>query len=361
MEFKGRNTIQEGRLLDSETPWAERYEFLKRSGYLLRPRYRPGWVAPWKLKPRLYSNDFEEGISSSRTALMDAQRLSDGKTIYLKHTKKDSPEVEIGQYLSSEELRNNPRNHCLPVLEVLRNEDDPEHVLLVMPWLRRIDSPEPASVRECVDFVQQTLEGLTFMHEHKVAHRDCAWGNIMMDGRRLYPQGWHPQQWGFYPNGKVMRGDEPSRTGVGGVRYYLIDFGISTKGQDETLGIHGQELSPELSDTVPYNPYKLDVYILGMTYQHFLIERHLGLDFLLPFIEYMTPKNPSERPSAAEALQRWNKIAQEMSFFTLSQRLYPRKAEPRSGLSQTLKDTSYRVRDLWWTATASKKPSRPLP
>lgn len=360
MESEGGDDIEEGRLLDSETPWVERYEFLKRSGYLLRPRYRPGWVAPWKLKPGLYSTDFEEGISSSRTALIDAQRLSDGRTVYLKHTSKDSPEVEIGQYFSSDELRNDPRNHCLPVLEVLKNDDDPEHVILVIPWLRRIDSPEPASVRECVDFVQQTLEGLNFMHEHKVAHRDCAWGNIMMDGRRLYPHGWHPQQREFYPNGQTMRGADPSRTAVGGVRYYFIDFGISTKDQDEVLGIHGQELSPELSANVPYNPYKLDVYILGMAYQHFLIERHSGLDFLLPLIEYMTPQKPSERPSAAEALQRWKSIERELSFFTLSKRLYPPKAEPGSGLSRVFKDTSYRIRDLWWTTTVSKKPPRPL-
>ncbi|KAG8947766.1 hypothetical protein FRC00_008940, partial [Tulasnella sp. 408] len=273
---------------------------------------------------------------------MDAQRLSDGKTVCLKHTNKDSPEVEIGQYLSSEELRHDPRNHCLPILEVLRNEDDPEHVILVMPWLRRIDSPQPASVRECVDFVQQTLEGLIFMHEHKVAHRDCAWGNIMMDGRELYPRGWHPQRRNFYPNGKAMGGGDPSRTAVGGVRYYFIDFGISSKDQDEVLGIHGQELSPELSDTVPYNPYKLDVYILGMAYQHFLIERHSGLDFLLPLIEYMTPQKPSERPSAVEAMQRWNQITQRLSFFTLSKRLYPAKAALESGVSRTLKDTSYR-------------------
>lgn len=94
----------------------------------------------------------------------------------------------------------------------------------------------------------------------------------MMDGRRLFPLGWHPQQWEVYPNGKIMTSTDPSRTAVGGVRYYFIDFGISTKDQDEVLGIHGQELSPELSDKVPYNPYKLDVYILGMAYQHFLVE-----------------------------------------------------------------------------------------
>lgn len=200
----------------------------------------------------------------------------------------------------------------------------------------------------------------------------------MMDGRKLYPHGWHPQRRSFYPNGKPMRCGDPSRTVVGGVRYYFIDFGVSTKDQDEVLGIHGQELSPELSDTVPYNPYKLDVYILGMAYQHYLIEvwvyfafqccsvmlistkRHSGLDCLLPLIEYMTPQKPSERPSTVEAMQRWNQITQGMSFFTLSKRLYPAKAAPESGLSRTLKDTSYRIRDFWWSATVSKKPSRPL-
>lgn len=78
--------------------------------------------------------------------------------LYLKHVEKTSPEIEIGQYFSSDQLRDDPRNHCLPVLDVLRDPTDPEHVLLVMPWLRRIDSPEPGSVRECVDFIQQTLE-----------------------------------------------------------------------------------------------------------------------------------------------------------------------------------------------------------
>lgn len=99
---------------------------------------------------------------------MDAQRLSDGQTVFLKHTSKSSPEVEIGQYFSSHELRNDPRNHCLPILEVLRQESDPDNVIIVIPWLRRIDSPDPASVRECIDLVKQTLEVsskfLTFRH-----------------------------------------------------------------------------------------------------------------------------------------------------------------------------------------------------
>ncbi|KAG8945128.1 hypothetical protein FRC04_001194 [Tulasnella sp. 424] len=174
-----------------------------------------------------------------------------------------------------------------------------------------------------------------------LSYGDCAWGNIMMDGRRLYPQGWHAQQWGSYLNGKPMRVADLSRTAFGGARYYFINLGISTKDQDEVLGIHGQELSPELSDTVPYNPYKLDVYILGMAYRHFLIE--------VPVREALSRRNFA-------TLEQYR----GSSFFTLSQRLYPAKEEPDSKLSRTLKDSSYRIRDFWWTATVSKKPPPPL-
>lgn len=41
------DALEEGRLLEEETLWAAQFEFLKSHGYLLRPRYRPGWVASW--------------------------------------------------------------------------------------------------------------------------------------------------------------------------------------------------------------------------------------------------------------------------------------------------------------------------
>lgn len=93
-----------------------------------------------------------------------------------------------------------------------------------------------------------------------------------MDGRDLFPNGWHPQGRSLATDGTVLKNHGPSRTAVGGVRYYFIDFGISTHNQDLTVGSDGQEPAPELSDNVPYDPYKLDVYILGMVYRRFLLE-----------------------------------------------------------------------------------------
>ena len=76
-------------------------------------------------------------------------------------------------------------------------------------------------------------QGLAFLHEHNVAHRDCTSRNLMMDGRDLFPDGWHPQASYRLPDGKYLMKDEnPSRTAVGGVRYYFVDFGISTMNEE---------------------------------------------------------------------------------------------------------------------------------
>ncbi|KAG8902442.1 hypothetical protein FRC00_007978 [Tulasnella sp. 408] len=163
-----------------------------------------------------------------------------------------------------------------------------------------------------------------------------------MDGRDLFPGGWHPQDKAFAPDGSLLKNKNPSRTAVGGVRYYFIDFGISTQNQDRTIGSLGQEPSPELSDDVPYDPYKLDVYILGMTYRHFLME-------------YMTPIDPEDRPTAAEALQEFMLIKDGLSQNALAQRLHSFDTQP--SVSTTIKDIQYRVSDFLWTARPKRQPS----
>ena len=96
----------------------------------------------------------------------------------------------------------------------------------------------------------------------------------MMDGRALFPRGWHPLAPYLYPNGKWMPFPlmKPSRTAVGGVRYYFIDFGISSRNRDKVVGVFGVFKAPELSLDVPYDPYKVDIYLLGVTYKTLLID-----------------------------------------------------------------------------------------
>ncbi|KAG8979886.1 hypothetical protein FRB90_007845, partial [Tulasnella sp. 427] len=345
------NEAAQKELLASEHIWVAKFQFLKDSGYLLRPRYRPDWVPPWSLKPGASRLRYESGIVPSRPELLDAQRTSDGKTVMLKIAPHDSPEITLQEYLSSEEMQRDPRNHTLPLLQVLRDPSDPKTVILVLPLVRRVDEPPPASVRECCDMIEQTLEGLIFLHEHKIAHRDCAWGNIMMDGRALFPKGWHPQLRATYPDGTEMKNPTPSRTAIGGVRYYFIDFGISSRDQDKVLGIDGQEPAPELSATVPYDPYKLDVFILGMAYRHLLLEEHTGAEVLLPLIDFMVRRKPADRPSAAESLQKFQELRKTFSNGVLATRLRS-KEEPESALARVVRDLHYRVQDIFWSRKA---------
>ena len=43
-----------------ETWWVERQEALEAAGYMLRPRYRPGWIPSWRGTNK-YHLDFEDG------------------------------------------------------------------------------------------------------------------------------------------------------------------------------------------------------------------------------------------------------------------------------------------------------------
>jgi hypothetical protein len=91
---------------------------------------------------------------------MDAVRVSDGSFVLLKKiTKSYHPyEAEIGQYLSTEAMRTGPRNHSVPILDVLQPEDDDGLIILVMPLLRNFDEPSFGTLGEVVDCVKQAFE-----------------------------------------------------------------------------------------------------------------------------------------------------------------------------------------------------------
>ncbi|KIO31891.1 hypothetical protein M407DRAFT_45980, partial [Tulasnella calospora MUT 4182] len=307
-------------LCEQEEQWVSRYDFLRARGYLLRPRYRPGWVPSWRDGK---SPKFRHEDSISALAL-HAERISDGQQVFLKAAPRTSPEIEIGKYLSSPELRNIPQNHLIPLFDVLDDPVDQNGVILVLPLLRLLGINLPDSVHEVLSFVEQTLEGLVFLHGHQIAHRDCAYDNILMDRHALYPNGWHPQSWLATRDGLASTGRRALRE-VQDLRYYFIDFGLSTHCESLTIGEDGQEGAPELSLTVPYDPYKLDVYILGKTYGRLLVPPFARgeLTFLWPLVAYMTPKLPHERPTAIQALERLKELRASLSEAELSRRLRP--------------------------------------
>lgn len=97
-------------------------------------------------------------VISQNARLLDAQRISDGLFVMLKEVPSSSSEALIACYLSSDSLRNDPRNHAVPVLDVFPDPLDDKKTLLVFPLLGHVEKPPFISIPEVIGFIEQTLE-----------------------------------------------------------------------------------------------------------------------------------------------------------------------------------------------------------
>ncbi|KIY53230.1 hypothetical protein FISHEDRAFT_33704, partial [Fistulina hepatica ATCC 64428] len=156
-------------------------------------------------------------------------------------------------------------NHTLPMLREIQLFDD--FIFGVFPYVpcradESIWGPQKHLLDDVLDIIMQALEGIAFIHEHGVAHRDCFLDNFL-------------QQW--YPNTAVL---PPT---VVRPRVYLIDFETSvcfsgdTPASERRVSDHPMEArgsvpehysrppAPELKTRAerPYDPFALDIWQLG--------------------------------------------------------------------------------------------------
>ena len=97
-----------------------------------------------------------------------------------------------------------------------------------------------------------------------------------MDADAMYPEGFHPVRKAYKAD---YSGYAPyiSRSEAG-VKYYYVDFGISVHIPPDvypklvTGHLGRDQTPPELSTTIPYDPFKLDVYILGNMFKTELLD-----------------------------------------------------------------------------------------
>ena len=167
----------------------------------------------------------------------------------------------------------------------------------------------------------------------------------MYDAPGLYPKGFHPMGVNLDTNGKraypLHRGDVPL------VRYYFTDFGISTRFEDDeprkVLGTDGLDQdAPELSEARLYDPFPLDIFILGNVFKNYftkvcketcrkrryslVLQEYKNMEFLNSLVEDMTRRKPSERPSAADALARYEAMVSALPGYARRWRLKPVEA-----------------------------------
>ena len=92
--------------------------------------------------------------------------------MYIKRVPTDSAELQIALRLSSESLRRDPNNHCVPIIDHFEDEADRTMTFMVMPFLLPIDEPPFETVEDVVDFADQMLTvrfrgSLKMTHSHR--------------------------------------------------------------------------------------------------------------------------------------------------------------------------------------------------
>lgn len=89
-----------------------------------------------------------------------------------------------------------------------------------------------------------------------------------MDANDLYPESFHPVFRNKLPDFKTPAVPLSRLELPRPVKYYIADFGLSTRFSPGAprlvLGEKGADREvPELSDRVPYDPFKTDVFFIG--------------------------------------------------------------------------------------------------
>ncbi|KAI0040925.1 hypothetical protein FA95DRAFT_1646111, partial [Auriscalpium vulgare] len=302
------------------------------AGYTLRPRYyadRKFSGPRWKL-PRSW---FEDGQKSLSPVVIDATRISDGKQVFLKRLgdHKTPEEIETTKLFSSDEYRRNPNNHCLPLVETKRLEEL-SMTLVVLPRMRPYNNPRFRTFGEVVAFATQIIEGIEFMHELHIAHRDCTGQNIVLDPSGMYPKSFHPVKMNRSKNfhwfaKSYTRTQRPPR-------YYLIDFGLSRYYDPEdgppldVVRRGGDKSAPEFHDypnCPPHNPFPTDIYYLGNLLREDFMQKYYGFEWVEPLVADMCHEDPSMRPPIGVVASRFAEVSGALTPWKLRSRLVGRK------------------------------------
>ena len=102
----------------------------------------------------------------------------------------------------------------------------------------------------------------------------------------MFPRGFHPIANLWLPDNINAYAPIVPRHSVP-ITYYFVDFGISTLfAKDDTdrlvTGIDGlDDEVPELSDDVPYDPFMVDIFVLGNMFRRQCLEVRLRCDLVL--------------------------------------------------------------------------------
>ncbi|OCH94980.1 kinase-like protein [Obba rivulosa] len=210
--------------------------------------------------------------------LFRGTRCSDGMKVVIKAVHLQSHELEIVRYLSSPPLRNHPMNHCIPVLDLIQVPKDDIAFVVMEEWAPQHVAGVPCNLRIFLGSLRQCLEHTVFMHNLRLAHLDISTRNLLTDCEG---------------------------------HYAWIDFELSLRFDGSTARIRGRrgtELSPELERGESSDPFKVDVWALGI----FMLRACQLSGFCVPevfeLVKPMLREDFEQRPTAQEVLAAFDNM-----------------------------------------------------
>jgi hypothetical protein len=79
----------------------------------------------------------------------------------------DSHELQLLRFFDADEVRHDPWNLAPRIIQLSERGNS---AVVCLERLFEYDQPPLQTVANVIDFVKQTLEGLAFLHEHRIAH-----------------------------------------------------------------------------------------------------------------------------------------------------------------------------------------------
>ncbi|KAF6753293.1 other/AgaK1 protein kinase [Ephemerocybe angulata] len=266
-----------------------------------KPQHFASEVWPWPR--RAYKEERELDFDHIQVVRVWAARDANGRELVLRLASGHVPtdELKAFQRLNTAKARSDSRNHTLPILKYLTFDG---LVFAVMPrWAPVAFSARAraSKVAELVHLAEVFYEGMEFLHENRIAHRDHYPGNAVLNA--------------LTDDGKGLGLRVP-----GEVRYAYIDFGAALVLPMETdidtvlvdremrIGSIGLGLKPGVC-----NPFKDDVLLLTRMIQSTVRVIENVVPEIGAFFDNILQGDYASCPSATEALIRFRKLQSNLS------------------------------------------------
>ncbi|KAI0831392.1 kinase-like domain-containing protein [Trametes gibbosa] len=214
--------------------------------------------------------------------LFRGTQCSTGTKVVIKAVHLHSREYDVIRHLSRPPLRSHPMNHCIPVLDLIEVPRDNLAFIVMEEWSSQLVADTPCNLGLFLNALRQCIEHFVFMHAIHVAHLDVSLRNILTDY-----QG----------------------------HYACIDYETSTRYDSSIVARtcirKGTEIPPELERGEWSDPYKVDVYALGILLLRAMDLTGYDVPELQRLVKPMLSNRFEQRPTAQQVLVSFNAIVSQ--------------------------------------------------